>query len=138
MDRDSMASLGLLWLRVMAGLGIAYHGYQKIFGGNMEMFLGGVGEMGVPFPVLFGWMAALSEFVGGLLLVLGLATRVAAFFIFMTMAVAVFVRHAADPFAVKELALAFFTMSATLVLTGAGRISLDSLIAERNPEGPEL
>ena len=133
-DRDNSTSLGLLWLRVMCGAGIAMHGYQKIFGGNMPAFIQRVGEMGFPLPEVFAWLAAGSEFAGGLLLVLGLATRLAAFFVFLTMTVAAFVAHAGDPISARELALAYFAMSACLALTGAGSISLDALIADRPPK----
>ena len=89
---------GLFLLRLGFGLGIAYHGYGKIFGGYMGKFAMGVAALGIPFPEFFAWAAALSEFVGGLLLVLGLLTRPAAFFIMSTMLVAVFGQHLLDPF----------------------------------------
>lgn len=84
--------------------------------------------MGFPLPGLFAWAAALSEFLGGILVALGLATRPAAFFVFATMAVAAFIRHAPDPFRVKELALAYWTMAGTLILMGGGPWSLDALL----------
>jgi len=124
---ESLKSLGLLWLRVLMGAGIATHGYGKIFGGGMEQFTGFIGSMGLPQPEIMAWAAALSEFGGGILIILGLATRFAALFIFATMGTAIFVAHAADPFAKKELALAYWTMAGTLILTGAGRWSIDWL-----------
>jgi len=125
---DFFSNLRLLWLRVLMGLSIAYHGFGKVFGGRMEAFTHGVGEMGFPFPALFAWLAALSELVGGLLLVVGLATRPAALFIFVNMCVAAFIRHGADPFSRKELALAYGVIAGALILTGAGKLSLDALV----------
>ncbi len=124
--RTHSLNAGLLLLRILMGLGIAYHGYGKIFGGHMDGLIQGVTAMGFPIPVVFAWAAALSEFAGGILIVLGLLTRVAALFIFFTMLVAVFITHGSDPLAVKELAIAYLTMSGALVLTGGGRCSLDS------------
>ena len=43
------------------------------------------------------------------------------------MTVAAFIRHGADPFETKELALAFWVMSGAILLTGPGKISIDSL-----------
>src|SRR5688572_29008146 len=108
---SNRADFGLLFLRVMMGLGADYHGYGKLFGRGIEGFAGGVEKMGFPFPLFFAWAAALSEFVGGILVIAGLKTRYAALFIFITMSVAAFHAHADDPLKVKELALAYWTIS---------------------------
>jgi len=96
--KERFQAIGLLWLRVLMGLGIASHGYQKIFGGYVAKLAEGVAQMGFPVPILFAWAAALSEFAGGLLVALGLGTRIAALFVFFTMSVAVFLHHASVPF----------------------------------------
>lgn len=128
--KTCFTSLGLLWLRVLMGAGIAYHGYGKVFGGYMDKVVEGVAKMGFPFPEFFAWAAALSEFAGGTLIVLGLATRFAALSVFITMSVAGFIVHAADPLNVKELAFAYWTAAGTLILTGAGPLSLDALFSK--------
>lgn len=123
-----MKDFGLLWLRVLMGAGIAFHGYGKIFTGKMEGFTQGVAKMSLPLlsPEIAAWIAAFSEFAGGILIIFGLATRVSAFFVFSTMSVAAFIAHAQDPFAAKELAFAYWTMAGALMFTGAGNLSLDS------------
>ena len=126
-NKEVLSDLGLLWLRVFMGAGIAYHGYGKVFGGNIAGFAQGVASLGFPFPEVFAWVAALSEFVGGILIALGLFTRPAALFVFITMCVAVFMRHSDDPFKVKELALLYGTIAGALIMTGAGKISFDGL-----------
>ncbi len=126
--RSQMSSLGLLILRVLMGLGIASHGYSLVFGGGVRGLVESTREMGFPLPAFFAWMAALSQFFGGLLIAAGLATRVASFFVFCTMGVAVFLFHAGDPFGRKELALAYCTVSLALMFTGPGPYSLDKLL----------
>ena len=116
---------GLLWLRFFMGAGIAYHGYGKIFGGMMPRFTQGVAQMGFPTPELFAWAAALSEFMGGIFIIIGFLTRPAAFFVFFTMSVAAFITHSADPLNVKEMALAYWVMASALMLTGPGKFSID-------------
>lgn len=129
--REKALTLGLLWLRVLMGFGIAWHGYGKIFGGRMAKFTEGVAGLGFPVSEFFAWAAALSELVGGILVVVGLGTRFAALFIFITMSVAAFLWHAADPFSVKELALTYWVMAGTLILTGAGSFSVDARFRKR-------
>ena len=51
--KENLLDLGLLWLRILVGAGIAYHGYGKIFGGMMERFTQGVTQMGFPAPEVF-------------------------------------------------------------------------------------
>ena len=127
---SQLNNFGLLWLRILMGLGIAYHGYGKVFGGHVQGLAAGVAQMGLPFPEAFAWAAALSEFAGGLFIAAGLGTRIAAFFVFCTMSVAAFMAHAADPFKVKELALAYWTMAGALMMTGGGKFSLDARIGK--------
>ncbi len=125
MNKDSVKSIGLFLLRAVAGIGIATHGFEKLFGGDMAGFARGVSGMGFVSPVFFAWAAALSEFVGGILMALGLKTRYAAGFVFVTMTVAVFVHHGHDAFHVRELALLYWAVAAAVALIGPGRFSLD-------------
>jgi putative oxidoreductase len=123
--KEFLHSVGLLWLRIIIGGGLAYHGFGKVFGGHMEMLIPGVAKLGFPYPHVFAWAAALSEFLGGILIVIGLFTRPAAFFVFVTMGVAFFMAHAKDPFQVKELAMVYGAVALALVLVGAGKLSVD-------------
>ena len=64
--REKSSAFGILWLRVLMGLGIpSSHGYGKAFAG--EQLTEGVAKMGFPMPDLFAWAAAFSEFLGGIL-----------------------------------------------------------------------
>lgn len=122
---------GILLLRVLTGFGIAWHGYSKIFIGSMDSFIEAVAEMGFIYPTIFAWVAALSEFAGGLCIALGLWTRLAAVMVFFTMTVAAFIRHGNDPFDQKELALLYWTVSGALICMGGGKFSLDHLYPKK-------
>ena len=124
-------NIGYLLLRVFVGIALMTHGIPKIAGGPERWEgLGGVmGSIGIPGPAVFwGFMAAVAESVGALFLVVGAFTTVASFLIVATMTVAVFVHHAGDPFAARELALLFFFSGLLFMVKGAGRYSLDGLI----------
>lgn len=129
--RDLTASLGLLVLRVVMGVGIATHGYGKLFGGNIEGFAkNAVEPMGFPFPLVFAYLAGAAEFFGGLFIAVGLLTRLAAIPLAFTMAMAVFMVHMkhGDPLARTELSIAYLTFAVTILLSGAGSFSLDRII----------
>ncbi len=102
------------------------HGLGKL--PPSEQFIEGVGTMGFPLPIVFAWSAALSEFVGGLFIAMGLFTRMSSGLLGFTMAIAMFVAHAADPFQRKELAFIYLAICLFLICHGAGKFSLDRVL----------
>ena len=118
------ANLGLTLLRIFTGVALMMaHGMGKM--PPPEGLVTRAGEIGFPAPPLFAWAAALSEFVGGAFLALGLFTRPAAFFIAFTMATALIGVHRADPFQKQELAFLYFFSSLLFLLMGSADWSLD-------------
>jgi putative oxidoreductase len=126
-----LADLGLLLLRVLAGLGLALgHGRGKL--PPTDGFVGRVADLGFPVPELFAWGAGLAEFAGGLLVVLGLLTRPAALAASVVMATAFFGAHAGSAFTGgAEAAFLYGAVMLALLLTGAGRFSLDAALERR-------
>src|SRR5690606_2194174 len=122
---------GLLLLRGFFGLALALgHGHGKLL--DLGKFIGSVAQRGIPLPGVLGPAAAFSEFLGGVLLAIGLLTRPAAAFVLCTMLVAGLHVHASDPFQRKELALAYAIVAMVVLLAGPGRFSLDALLARRS------
>lgn len=122
--------MGLLIFRVFVGLTMALaHGMGKF--PLPQMMVDGVAAMGFPMPVFFAYSAALAELAGGILLAVGLLTRPAALFMAITMAVAAFGVHAADPFQVKELAYVYFFVALFFALYGGGRLSVDFFLNKK-------
>ncbi len=129
--RERLTDWGLLWLRVLAGLGLMVHGWYKVTGGVETFASQGVDPLGFPAPLVFAWLATAAELVGGFFLVLGLWTRFAAAALVFNMCVAAFGRGFAGAWIVpgkpsKELALAYLAIVVTLLLTGPGRYAVDS------------
>jgi putative oxidoreductase len=122
-----VADLGLLFLRLFAGVALALaHGWNKV--PPSTGFVERVGGFGFPAPELFAWMAGLTEFGGGILLAVGLATRPVATIIVLNMIVAVVFGHAGDPFARRELALMFAFVALLFAFVGGGRYAVDRAI----------
>lgn len=115
--------VGLLILRIYAGVTMAGGGMDKIPVGSW--FEGQVAGIGFPLPRFFAFAAAFSEFAGGWLLVMGLLSRPAAFFMAVTMGVASWTIHAEVAFWGLHIARIYFWVYVCLTLTGGGRLSLD-------------
>ena len=117
----------LLIARVALGVMMAFaHGWGKL--PPSDGFIAGVGALGFPLPFVFAWVAGLSEFLGALAVSLGLATRLSALMVSITMLVAAFGAHFSDPFRKKEFALVYLCSFLIFVAIGAGRYSLDYII----------
>lgn len=126
-------------LRIPVGIIFAAHGAQKLFGWFGGYGLQGTGqwlasiglEPGVPLALLAGS----AEFFGGLALIVGLLVRPAAAALAFTMVVAIVVVHIGNGLFMSnngyEFGLALLAASVSLAISGAGRVSLDSLFANK-------
>ncbi len=123
--------IGLLIIRIGIGAAFMLHGFPKLSGGpELWVNLGGaISFIGIDFfHTFFGFMAAISEFAGGLFLILGLLMRPACFFLFCTMAVATAMHIGlGDPFMKFSHALEAAVLFLGLILVGPGRLSLDKI-----------
>ena len=116
-------NIGLLLLRVFSSVFMLTHGvpkFQKLISGNFEF--GDPIGIGVA-PTLF--LAVLAEFVCPILLIIGFKTRWSAILPTITMLVAAFVAHGADPFGKKEKALLYLVIYIAIILMGPGKYSID-------------
>jgi putative oxidoreductase len=131
-----MQPFALLVLRAVLGLVIAAYGWHKVNGGMAE-FQGFLATIGVP-----GWMAyvsAYTELVGGILLIIGLLTRFAAFGILINMVVAIVKvtwKNGLVGMQGYGFGLALAAMAFLLIFFGAGPISLDTAIFRGPRKGP--
>jgi len=124
------ANAGLTLVRIFAGVSLALaHGLGKL--PPSEGFVNATSNLGFPMPTMFAWAAGLSEFLGGILLALGLLTRFAGFFIAFTMLTALLGVHRADPFAKQELAFLYLFIALTFMIKGANDWSIDGFLREQ-------
>jgi putative oxidoreductase len=135
-------SFGLLILRVVIGLTLAGHGAQKLFGwwggSGMAGWIQAVTKLRIRPAAPWAWIAALSEFGGGLLLAVGLVSPLGSLAIAGAMLVAIATVHWPNGFwngkRGYEFNLALLASVTALALTGPGTYSLDQALGIRLPE----
>ncbi|WP_432823714.1 DoxX family protein [Trichloromonas sp.] len=138
-------SWGLLLLRLGLGCIFMAHGAQKLFG-----WFGGAGfqttiqnfQQGLNIPMELTVLAMIAEFFGGLGVLAGCLTRVAALGLCSVMIVAIVKVHLVNGFFMNwfclegqghgiEFNLALLAMSACLVISGGGEASVDKWLSEQ-------
>lgn len=130
--REKLTSLGLLILRLAFGLMMLKHGIDKLqmFDTLAEKFADPIG-MGPRMSLI----AAIGAEVGcSLLLIIGLATRIACLPLAFTMIIALFVVHGAHDWDKKELAAVYLAVYVALFFTGPGQFAVDHIILRKKNE----
>ena len=131
-----LAVLAPLVVRVIVGIIMTAHGLQKLteigpanFGGQL------LAGLGVPWPVFFGYVVTFTELIGGILLIVGLLSRLAALVLTIDLVVAIsLVKVNVGLIAPQgsgagaELDLALIAGFLVILLAGPGRLSLDYLL----------
>lgn len=129
------SEIGLALVRIVVGIVFFVHGWQKLFMFGFEGTAGFLGSIGVPAPLVMAVVVTLVELLGGLALIVGLFTRLAAIPIAVTMLVALFTVHLANGFFVSnggyEFVLTLFVANVSLALAGGGAFAVDNMLLDR-------
>lgn len=128
-----------LALRIPVGIVFIAHGAQKLFGAFGGYGLEGTGQwmasIGLNPGFLMALLAGSAEFFGGIALMLGLLVRPAAVVLAFTMLVAIFAVHIGNGLFMSndgyEFGLVLLAASVSLAISGAGRASIDRIIASK-------
>jgi putative oxidoreductase len=134
---NSRAACGLTVLRVVVGVVFLMHGWQKMFGFKIPGVTGFMTSLGIPMPGFFAVVVTLVELLGGIALILGVATRVAAVLLAINMTVAILKVHLPHGFFTQgggfEFPLTLLAANICLALAGPGSLSVDNLLATKKP-----
>ncbi|WP_435319160.1 DoxX family protein [Haloarchaeobius sp. TZWSO28] len=140
LDRVSNTDVSVLAVRLGVGLIMLVHGLGKLTGAGpagsgIEGFAAALVSLGVPAPVLTAWLVGFAETIGGLLVLVGLFSRIGAAAIAAVMTGAILLVHLPNGFLVSnggyEFALLVLLASVSLVFTDPGKYSVAHWLAER-------
>lgn len=121
-----------MFLRIALGAAMVYHGWAKVVPGSglhgdpmsalnhWAHFVEGLG-----LPRWLGYVSALTEFVGGIFLVIGLLTRLCAFLVTINMLVAIFLVNLHKGYSNAEYSVALGVMAFLILTTGPGKAAVD-------------
>lgn len=132
-----MLNSALLMIRLFIGACFITHGLGKlglVGTGNMAGFEGWLKSLNVPFAAFQARLAMAAEIGGGVLLCLGLATRLGAFVCLAVMVVAGFIGHKGGGYLItnnppgNEYTINLAAICLLILLTGPGQYSIDSLL----------
>jgi len=128
----------LIPLRLAVGAVLIAHGAQKLFGWFGGYGLAGTGgffqeSLGMAPGVFWAFMAGFAEFGGGLMILLGVLTRIGAALNVVTMFMAIWLVHRHAFFLPEgmEFALTLLAASLTLLIGGGGAASVDRMLARK-------
>jgi len=124
---NSLQPLGALVMRLVLGASMAVHGYEKVIPhGALGHYVHYIASLGIPYWL--GYVSAYTEFAGGILLILGFLTRLAAALVAINMFVAFFYVGLHQGFGIYNYILALAALAIMLTLYGAGAMALDRKI----------
>jgi putative oxidoreductase len=121
--------LATLFLRLIFGGLFLNHGIDAIRHYNLYLSMS-TDIIGIGAKLSFN-LLIFAQFFCGLLIVLGILTRLAVIPIAFSMGVAFFIAHKHDEFFKKELPLLFLLLSIVIFILGSGRYSIDALFQKR-------
>ena len=125
--------LVLLVVRLTVGIEFVSTGWGKVH--NLPKVIGFFGELGIPAPAFNATLASYTELIGGSLLVIGLASRLAACPLVVTMVVAILTAKKDDLHGITDLVgfieWSYLALLAVVAIMGPGSVSLDTLVGKK-------
>ena len=132
---EPVRDLALLLARVLVGVVLVAHGWDKLVDQGVTATAGFFGSLGLPAPEVLAVAVGVLELVGGLMLVLGVATVVVGALVVVDMAGAFWFVHRGRGVFVDgggwELVGVVAAVSLALLAAGPGRASVDHLLGAR-------
>ncbi len=126
-----LQDVGLALVRMVVGSFMIYHGWEIWEGGKMNDYAKWLTELHFPFPSLMAYLGKSTELISGILLTLGLFTRMAVIPLAITMIVICFGMGQGRIFMEDQHPFLFVLLALVFFFTGPGKWSLDQVIFGR-------
>ncbi len=128
MAKNDTSEWALALLRIVLGVIFLYHGYLKLFvAGGFKATVGFFTTLGIPVPLYSALLVSVAEFAGGILLIVGVITRLASLVLIFEMLVALFAVHIRNGFLVSkggyEFVLLIIAGLVVVLNKGAGKLA---------------
>ena len=138
MAKSNLSQWSLTLLRVVIGVIFTYHGYFKLFApGGFAGTVGFFTALGIPLAKYAALLVAITEFFGGVFLLLGMLTKWSAVLLFLEMLVAFFKVHFKYGLLISQTAygyefvLLILAALVVIMVNGAGKFSLGKLFKKK-------
>lgn len=125
---------GIAIVRIIVGVMVIFHGWQVFEKNDMQGFADLLVGMSMPYPEAVPYAGKLIEILCGLLLLLGLFTRLATALLFLAFIFITFVMGEGKIFSDNELPFLFALVSLLFFFTGSGRLSIDFVLFANRKE----
>lgn len=130
-DLSKYNDVALLLLRIGVGIVFVVAGWGKLNG--IEGVQGFFGNLGIPLADVMAWVVAITEFVGGLMVLLGAKARIPSILLAIIMVVAILTTKLGDfdiASAGFRVDLLMLLITSSLVILGSGKYSVDSMMSK--------
>lgn len=123
---------GVIFIRLIVGFHLVYGTQDNVFSSaRMEEFAAFLSARSVPFPLCSAFLSVYAQFICGILLIVGFATRYAAAVMIINFVAALIIAHLGDTYPNMFPALMMLAAACFFLLHGAGKLSVDSLLEGR-------
>lgn len=123
-----------LVLRLVLGIALAFHGYPKLFKAR-EQFVGWLESIGFKPGLFWAWLVGITEFIGGIMIVLGFITEVVALAVVIEfLVILIKIRWGKHPYVSFnggpswELDIVYLVVALSLLFSGSGNWSLEAYL----------
>jgi putative oxidoreductase len=122
---------GVIFIRLIVGFHLVYGTQDNVFSyARMEEFAGFLSARGVPLPLFSAFVSAYAQFICGILFIAGAMTRPAALLMIINFIAAIIIAHLGDAYPNMFPALMMLAAACFLFIHGAGKLSLDGVLAK--------